>query len=226
MRSGARWVGALVACGVWMGGGAAWAHPPCPEHGEVCPPDAWKEDLGTLSDRTFLLFDWGLGGMSMHDQFDEVFQASSLGMVMRLGGGVDNFAFSFMLGLQTPETPVYAPLTLLSVGVEARWYVPLTEELDGLRVWVSGSGGLSMLSGCEESGDCEPSGDPAIASYSGQMVGAGAGVAYLLEGGFLGVFAEARRERHWLESVSLQRTIEGDLNVFMVGLINEFSWKD
>lgn len=218
-------LGVVVCCAVLCWSGAAWAH--CPEHGETCPPDVrWLESLGTLSDRMFLTFDWALGGMILGDQFEEVFDGGGLGVTMRMGGGVGNLALLTVLSVQSLETPVYEPLAMLTVGLEGRWYVPLHEDLDGLRLWGLASYGRTWLTHCGENDDCEGVGDEALSDYTGQMGGLGVGVGWFLEGGFAGFYAEARVERQLLKSELLERSIEGDLTVIMFGIINELNWSD
>lgn len=225
MRRSGWVVPGVVMLGVLGWSGVAWAH--CPEHGDTCPSDAlWLMELGTMDDRSFAVFDWGMGGMVLDDQFAEVFDGSSLGMTMRMGAGFDRLAGLLTLSVQELDTPLYEPLSMLTVGMEGRWYLPLHDELGGFRVWVSGGVGMTWLTGCEEDSDCVGSGDPALTDYSGQMASLGVGASWFMEGGFLGFFVEARVERQRLRSEALQRGIEGDVTVINIGMINELSWAD
>jgi len=189
-------------------------------------PPGWLPSLRVerqdIDDRMYLLTDFGLGGMTLTGQFSEVFDAGGVGAVLRFGVGYGRFAMTGFFSVGTLESPVYTPLRLVAVGMEGRYYLPLGEGVDGLRLWALAGVGASWTTSCtEDESNCEPAGDPALSTYSGPMASLGAGVGWFFGEGVLGVFGDVRRARYWLDSYELARSIEGDVWVFTFGMVHE-----
>ncbi len=237
--------------------GSAFAEPLPPEElgepgasgevGEISRIDSLNSVLpGPFGSHSAVFIEMGMGYGRVGRQFEEVLDSGGIGIGMSFGWRLGYFSLEVPLQVQAIQAGVLSSMSLLSVGLRSRVYLPLFDG--GVRVL----GGLgfygSWLTTCEEGETnddghvCtrEPGEVEAFGDYSGRTWETSVGMAVPLlsawgtcsecgcenpncfTGGMeMLLSVEYRRFWYGLENDTLNRSMNGTVDVWMISLVTE-----